>query len=117
MQLHHPVHRDAGKPFPRGLDCGTDARHQDIGPQRGQLMDLLDDDLARLAAAGGVFIRPLHRVEAAHLEGAGYRVPHCDRRRWSVRVHPWGPGAVCRVIRDGTGHDIAELIDQPASVE
>jgi hypothetical protein len=101
------------------LDCGDPAGHDDTCPQRRDLLNLLDADLAGLLDRGGrPFSRPLHRVEVTHLEAAiGHRVPRRDRRRWSVRVHPWGPDAVCRVIRDGTGRVVAEFIAQPAGIE
>ena len=98
------------RPVPRCLDCGEHDRHQDTCPQRTDLLDLLDADLAAIAA-GGPFTRRMHPVEVAHLEAMVGRVPRRDRRDWTVRVHPCGPEGVTRTIHTGAGRAVAEFID------
>jgi len=63
---------------------------------------LLDDDLAALAARPGrIHVRPLHRVERAHLHACGCPAPRAERHRWTVEVAPLGEGVIRTIRRDG----------------
>ena len=101
---HQPNHPGAGKPtfLPHCLDCGQHVRHDDTCPQRTDLLDLLDDDLAALAARPGrPHVRALHRVERAHLHACGCPAPRAERHRWTVHVAPLGDGVLRVIHRDG----------------
>ena len=97
----HSNQPDAGKP--RCLDCAQHHRHYDTCPQRSDLLDLVERDVAILAARPGrPYVRPLHRAERAALEACGCPAPRRETRRWRVHVEPLGPDAVRRTIcRDG----------------
>jgi hypothetical protein len=98
------------------MDCSDTHRHADSCPERSQLIDLLDIDLARLTARDGrPFTRGLAQVERDHLAGMGRPVARADRHRWRVRVHQHGPDGVRRVLLRG-GQRAAELIDEPMPV-
>ena len=111
--MHSDTNRlGAGKPtlIPRCLDCGQHHRHADTCPQRTDLLDLLDHDLAALAARPGrLYVRPLHRVERAHLNACGCPAPRHERRRWTVEVAPLGEGVIRVIHRDG--QVVAEIED------
>jgi len=100
---NHPNRPGAGKSFwPRCLDCGGHVRHDDTCPQRTDLLDLLDDDLAALAAQPGrIHVRPMHRVERAHLHACGCPAPLAERHRWHVEVRALGEGVIRVIHRDG----------------
>ena len=103
--MHSNTNRQgAGKttPIPRCLDCGQHHRHADTCPQRTDLLDLLDEDLAALAAwPGRLYVRALHRVERAHLAACGCPAPRQERRRWTVHVEPFRGGVLRTIYRDG----------------
>ena len=106
---HHRNRRRAGKPT-RCLDCGQPHRHDDTCPQRSDLLDLLDVDVAALAAQPGrPYTRPLHRVERSHLQALGCHAPRGERGRWTVEVRLIA-GGVHKVIRRD-GRPVAQMDD------
>ncbi len=106
--------RNAETTQPACVECGATDRCADTCGQTGLRLDLLDDDLARLAARGGrPFTRRIAQAERDMLAGMGLPVPRADRHQWRVRVHQYGPDGVRRVL-SRAGRCAAE-IDEPVT--
>lgn len=103
-------HNPSPRPPASCLDCGQHDRHDDSCPGRHDLLDLVESDLAALAArVGRPYTRLLHRVELAILEACGCTAPRHERDLWTVEVRPIAGGVRRRISR--AGRPVAELDD------
>jgi len=95
---------------PLCLDCGHHDRHDDNCPGRHDLLNLVEHDLAALAARPGrPYTRLLHRAERACLEAVGCPAPRHERDLWTVEVRLIA-GGVRKVIRRD-GQRVAQMDD------